>query len=65
MGLADERDGIFLFNPVGDAETVRSLVEWARERIEAGSAEIPADLEGRLEARISPDSIPRIPFEDD
>lgn len=65
MGLADERDGIYLFNPVSDPETVRSLVDWARKRIKAGDAEIPAELKQRLEARISPDSIPRIPFQDE
>lgn len=65
MGLADERDGIYLFNPVSDPETVRALVDWARERLESGDVEIPAELQTRLEARISADSIPRIPFQDE
>lgn len=64
MGLAHEEEGVYLFKQMNDAESVKRLAETANNSLETGSIEVPADLKPHLEAKLSPRSIPEIPFED-
>lgn len=64
MGIADSEEGVYLFTMMNEEETVRSLARAACRAARMGDVQIPGNLKQHLEARLSPDSISEIPFED-
>lgn len=64
MGIADEGDGVYLFKQMNDEDTVRTLANTVSHAASSGTFSVPPSLKPHLEAKLSPQSIPEIPFED-
>jgi len=64
MGLAHEEEGVYLFKQMNDEESVKQLANVANKSLETGTITVPPALKSHLEAKLSPRSIPEIPFED-
>jgi len=63
MGIAEEGEGVYLFKQMNDRDVVESLARTAAEFERTGHCQIPHNLRSHLEAKLSPRSIPEIPFE--
>jgi predicted metal-binding protein len=64
MGIADEGEGVYLFKEMNEPDSVEELARCAAHAGETGQLEVSPNLKTHLEAKLSPASIPEIPFED-
>lgn len=63
MGIAQQDEGVYLFKQMNDEQSVRALAQLACDYSKSGQLEIGSTLRNHLEAKLSPRSIPEIPFE--
>ncbi|MFB6355944.1 MAG: (2Fe-2S) ferredoxin domain-containing protein [bacterium] len=64
MGVAREGEGVYLFVGMNEPASMTELARAVADMTVTGQFEVPDTLSSNLEAKLSPESIPEIPFKE-